>query len=318
MHRVLVIGDANVDIIVPYPRFMNDERTLVSYPTPELQGGGTSANTAVALSRLGVKVDFLGTIGDDQYGRYIKTDLEKEGVSTEHLIVSPEYNTVGVFAFIDERGERYLWGWPRVNQAFKELDEKKIKFDRLKEMDWIHSSGMSLVYDTSARSSIIEVFKRAHELGIPTSFDLNLRVDQGKLEEKYAEAVYEILKYCTYILGSGTDEFQYLGDSRDWHKNAKALVRKDRVVIVRNGSKGSIAMTTDNEINMPAYKVKVEDTVGAGDVYNAGFITAMLLGKDMEFCLKYGNAVSGYTVQRKGSRSCPTLDELAKFMNNND
>lgn len=81
MHNVIVIGDANVDIIVPYPRFLNKERTLVDYPTPELQGGGTSANTAVALAKLGVGVSFWGTVGEDQYGRYIKKDLKSEGVN---------------------------------------------------------------------------------------------------------------------------------------------------------------------------------------------------------------------------------------------
>ena len=101
MHNVIVIGDANVDIIVPYPRFLNKERTLVDYPTPELQGGGTSANTAVALAKLGVGVSFWGTVGEDQYGRYIKKDLKSEGVNIADMITEPELNTVGVFAFID-------------------------------------------------------------------------------------------------------------------------------------------------------------------------------------------------------------------------
>ena len=316
MHKVLVVGDANIDIIVPYPKFLNKERTKVDYPTPVLQGGGTSANTAVALSRLGVDVEFLGTIGDDQYGKYIKKDFEDEGVGIQQLIIAPEFNTVGVFAFIDENGERYLWGWPRVDQAFKELDDKKIDFEILKEVEWVHSSGMSLVYDTSARSSIIEVFAKAHALGIPTSFDLNLRVDQGNLEEGYAKAVYEVLEYCTYILGSGTDEFKYLGESDQWEKNARALVRKDRTIIVRNGSEGSRAFSDNEEENMPAFRVTVEDTVGAGDVYNAGFIMACLSDYKISDCLRYGNAVSGYTVQRKGARSCPNLEELNQFMKN--
>ena len=51
MHNVIVVGDANVDIIVPYPRFLNEQRTIVKYPDVSIQGGGTSANTAVALSR---------------------------------------------------------------------------------------------------------------------------------------------------------------------------------------------------------------------------------------------------------------------------
>ena len=119
MPKVLVAGDANVDLIVPFPRFLNDRRTLVEYPNPCLAGGGTCANTAVALSRLGVRTGFAGTIGCDQYGAYIKKDFEKEGVDTACLIEDARKNTVCVFAFIDEQGERYLWGWPRVDQAFR-------------------------------------------------------------------------------------------------------------------------------------------------------------------------------------------------------
>lgn len=314
MPKVLVVGDANVDIIVPYPRFLNEERTLVDYPTPELQGGGTSANTAVALARLGVEVDFLGTIGEDQYGKYIREDFKREGVGTSHLIVEPELNTVGVFAFIDENGERYLWGWPRVDQAFKVLDEQKVDFEALSGVSWVHSSGMSLVYDTSARSTIIKLFKKAYELGIPTSFDLNLRVDQGSLDPEYEKAVREVIKYSSYVLGSGTDEFYYLGEARDWKKNAGSFVNDKRTVIVRNGKEGSMALSQTEEVSAPAFSVPVEDTVGAGDVYNAGFIMARLEGIGLHESLVYGNAVSGYTVQRKGARSCPTREQLMQFI----
>ena len=79
MPKVLVAGDANVDLIVPFPRFLNDRRTLVEYPNPCLAGGGTCANTAVALSRLGVRTGFAGTIGCDQYGAYIKKDFVHDG-----------------------------------------------------------------------------------------------------------------------------------------------------------------------------------------------------------------------------------------------
>ena len=161
MHKVLVVGDANVDIIVPYPKFLNEERTRVEYPTPVLQGGGTSANTAVALSRLGIQTAFLGSIGEDQYGKYIREDFRREGVDMTWLIVEPDLNTVGVFAFVDEFGERYLWGWPRVDQAFKIIDESKVDFEKIKEMSWVHSSGMALVHDTSARTSMVRIFKTA-------------------------------------------------------------------------------------------------------------------------------------------------------------
>lgn len=314
MHNVIVIGDANVDIIVPYPRFLNEERTLVDYPNPALQGGGTSANAAVALSKLGVGTSFIGTVGKDQYGKYIKQDFEEAGVDISNLIIEPELNTVGVFAFIDETGERYLWGWPRVDQSFKVLDRDKIPFDKIRSADWIHSSGMCLVYDTSARSTIIEIFKEAYEAGVPTSFDLNLRVDNGVLDPEYEKAVREIIQYTTYLLGSGTDEFQYLGEEKNWRKNAESFVSADRTVIVRNGKDGSYGFSMNECVEAPAFHVVVEDTVGAGDVYNAGFIAACLEGKTLKESLIMGNAVSGYTVTKKGARNSPNMDEVEKFI----
>ncbi len=314
MRRVLIAGDANVDIIVPYPKFLNAEKTRIEYPKPCLQGGGTAANTAVALSRLGVETGFLGSIGDDQYGKYIQKDLTEEKIDTAQLIVEPELNTVGVFAFIDETGERYLWGWPRVAQAFKIIDENKVNFKAVKEACWVHSSGMALVYDTSARHTITKIFKVAYEAGIPTSFDLNLRADNGNLDPSYRTAVMEIIKYCSYVLGSAKDEFYYLGESEDWLENAGAFVTEDRTIIVRMGKDGSIGLAKDKQAQAPAYPVEVVDTVGAGDVYNAGFIAAKLEGCSLEGCLKMGNAAAGYTVNQKGARNCPHRKELEKFM----
>ena len=314
MHKVLVVGDANVDIIVPYPKFLNEERTRVEYPTPVLQGGGTSANTAVALSRLGIQTAFLGSIGEDQYGKYIREDFRREGVDMTWLIVEPDLNTVGVFAFVDEFGERYLWWWPRVDQAFKIIDESKVDFEKIKEMSWVHSSGMALVHDTSARTSMVRIFKTAWEAGIPTSFDLNLRVDDGELDPSYEKVVREIISYSTYVLGSGKDEFYYLGEKGKWLENAKAFVTDRRTVIVRDGGEGSLGLSSEETQKAPAFRVDVVDTVGAGDVYNAGFIAARLQGKSLYESLVMGNAVSGYTVSRKGSRNCPHLQELEEFM----
>ena len=316
MPKVLVVGDAVVDIIVPYPKFLNHERTMLEYPTPCLQGGGTSANTAVALSRLGIPTSFLGTIGEDQYGKYICGDFAAEGIDTSQLIVDPALNTVGVFAFIDETGERYLWGWPRVDQAFKVIDRSRVDFDVVRTADWVHSSGMSLVYDTSARHTIMEIFRTAWDAGIPTSFDLNLRVDNGEIKPAYRSAIMEIIESCAYVLGSGKEEFYYLGEGADWMKTAQSFASEKRTVILRNGKEGSVGISPGQEVAAPAYPVEVVDTVGAGDVYNAGFITAKLQGCSLRECLSFGNAAAGYTVSGKGARNCPHYDELVNFMRN--
>lgn len=312
--KVLIVGDTGVDIIVHYPKFLNKERTNVEYKTPVLVGGGTAANTAVSLQKLDINTSFLGTIGDDQYGKYVVSDFIKEGIDIDNLIIDEKVNTVGVFAFIDEFGERYLWGWPRTEQGYKKLDLEKINYDNILNSSWIHSSGMIMVDDTSSRYGIIEIFKKAYEAGITTSFDLNLRVNNGQLDEGYKQSVLELLKYCNYILGSGEEEFYFLNPQENWVDSAKSFVTDTRTVIARMGSKGSMAITTKDVIVEDSYPVKVCDTVGAGDVYNGGFIAARLMDKDLRESIKLGNAVAAYTVAREGARSSPTMKEVEKFL----
>ncbi|GGP11213.1 carbohydrate kinase family protein [Oceanobacillus neutriphilus] len=312
--KVVVVGDAAVDIIVHFPKFLDDEETKAVYKTPYLIGGGTAANTAVSLSRLGIETFFIGTIGDDQYGHHIVKDLQNEKINTKYMILDEAVNTVGVFAFIDKRGERLLWGWPREKQAFKKIDRDKIDFEMIKNADWIHSSGMAIVEEGSSRDTIIEIFKTAFEAGVPTSFDLNLRVKDESLNEEYRNAVLEVIKNCNYVLGSGEEEFYYLHPNEDWKKSVKSLADPNRTIIARMGPDGTMACSYDETIIENAFQVDVVDTVGAGDVFNGGFIVSILSGNTLKESLEIANAVSGYTVSRESARSSPNQQQLETFM----
>ena len=314
--RVLIVGDANVDLIVRYPKHLADGG--VEYHLPLMSGGGTAANTAHALSKLGITVDFMGTIGDDQYGRYVLDEFIAAGIGIEPLIIDETLNTVCVFAFVDDSGERYPWAWPRERQSFRELDPERILWKSVEQADWIHSSGMIMPYDTSARKSVLEIFKRARQLGKTTSFDLNLRIENGKLDEGYKLAVLELFEYCDYILGSGKEELYYLNPMTDWRDSAKSFVRKNRTVIARMGADGSLALFDEGSLEEASFPVTVKDTIGAGDVYNAGFITARLLGKDLHESIIWGNGVSGYKVMFSGSRETPDFSELVRFIESYD
>lgn len=313
MPEVVVIGDANVDIIVHYPKFKNQERTQVEYPTPEVSGGGTSSNTAAALAKLDVPTLFVGTIGDDPHGRFVLKDFADLGVDTSGITIDRQLNTIAVFAFVDEYGERYLWGWPRENQSFKSIRYDDVPIGRIRNATWIHSSGMSMTYDTSARETITRVFEEAHAAGIPTSFDLNSRIDHGVLDPGFEAALYRIIPHVNYLLGSGPDEFAYLG-SGSWEENARQFVSDDCTVIARDGVRGSFAFGKNVEVSASAYSVRVNDTVGAGDVFNAGLIYALITEHSLEDALQIGNAVAAYAVTGKGARSSPTTTELEEFM----
>ena len=86
----------------------------------------------------------------------------------------------------------------------------------------------------------------------------------------------EIIQYSNYVLGSGAEEFYYLNPRDSWEDSVRGLVRAGHVMIARMGRNGSKAFSMDEEVERPAFHVTVEDTVGAGDVYNAGFIAKRL------------------------------------------
>lgn len=314
LKKVVVVGDVGLDIIVHFPKYLDNERKRVAFEVPSMEGGGTGANTAAALTKMGISPYILGTVGDDAYGKFVLKDLIDEHIHIDYLKVDQTVNTVGVFAFVDEYGERYLWGWPRTDRCFEKLELTDRDFALLETADWIHSTGMITVRDTSARKRVEEIFEFAHERGITTSYDLNLRVTNDVLDESFKRATCRILENCTYVLGSAEEEIFYLDDEKDWRKTAQKLVRSDRTIVARMGENGSIAFTDKGEIQMPAYCVKVKDTIGAGDVFNGAFIYGCLNGYDMNETLDLCNAVAGYSVEHEGARSAPTIAELETFV----
>jgi fructokinase len=311
--QVVVVGDANVDLIVHFPRFVSAPELKVIPPAPEMHGGGTAANSAIALSRLQIPTAFIGTVGNDSYGQFILDNLQAEAVDTRQVFVDPTLNTVVVFAFIDEQGERYLWGWPRTRQAHTELGLEKIDFDAIYQAAWVHTTGMLLRQPGSARSTAIEILRKAQAAGISTSLDLNLRVENLQLDSGCRAAVLEAIQYCSVVFGSGEDEYQYLEPAMDWRAAARGLVNPKRAIVVRMGARGAMLLTAEGETHMPAYQVNVVDTVGAGDIFNAGFIAASLRGLSGEEALRWGNAVSAYKIMHTGARGSPRLSELEEF-----
>lgn len=313
--KVLVIGDANVDLLVRLPRTGPDGEKV--FPEPQICGGGSAANTAFALAKLGLDVDFLGMVGEDSYGEMVDREMAAAGIGTEQLQRDAALHTVCVFAFIDEKGERSLWPWPREAQSFLYLDRDKINWRVLETADWLHASGMVFSGDTSARKVVIELLRRADELGLPASFDLNIRLENDGMNPGSREAILEAMRHCRYVLGSAEEEFACLRSGEragDGLAEAESFATDKRIVIARQGAKGSTAFSAGGSCRAPAIPAQVADTVGAGDAYNAGFIAACLNGKTLEEALLWGNGAGSYAVSHNGGRNTATLRELLDTM----
>lgn len=313
---VIVIGDACVDVTVSMASIMSGISDVYHSERlePHLTGGGTSANTTVALSKLGVPTSFMGTIGADYGGRFILREFAQNNIGTEFTIVD-DSNTIYVFAFIDPTGERTLWAFPREGCSYANLDLSRIDMERVKQAAWVHASGMTYMAEGNTRANLPAVFKAAYEAGIPTSFDLNTRAKQPEdLDPDIRRAVEDTLPYVKYLLGSAKDEFYSFRPCPDWHDSVRAFAGNGRSVISRMGAEGAFVVCGDGEFQVEAFDVPVHNTTGAGDAFNAGFIAGMLKGCTLKESVLWGNGVAGYKVMGNSSRDTPDEAQLLKFI----
>lgn len=294
---ILIVADANADLLIRLPP-RGDTRQPQA-PDPAL--GGTGANTAVALRRLGQSVAFLGTIGDDGFGRFTRRSLIEQGVDTTHLLVDPFAPTMLVLAVIDQQGERTLMGWPRRGAAQAWLRPAQVEPALIERAAWVHTSGICLVESPSS-AAVLHSLAIARAAGVPVSFDLNLRLGLigGQIPPAFHETMLQAIQLSTVVLGSASDEIGLLSPHLTDVEAARSLVGPGRTVIARRAAGGVLAVTETETVIVPAFPVDVVSTVGAGDAFNAGFIAATVAGRPLSDALRWGNAVAALTISGHG------------------
>lgn len=307
---VVVIGDANVDLEIVLPSA--DHVDTHGNPEPRLFGGGSAANTAAALARLGVGCRFVGTVGDDSYGRFAVADLVEAGVDTSGVVSVGSSPTVMVIVVVRPDGERLIYVWPPTGGAHTELSVDTSEL-AVRDAEWLHVSGLCLRM-SPARDAVLAAMERARASGIPVSFDLNLRLENWGWDAGFRAVVDTAIERSDVVMGAAVDEIVPLAGVADPAAAATALAGDSRLVIARLGSDGSLACFRDQTVRQPGFPVDVADTVGAGDAFNAGFIAARHRGEDVSGAMRWGNGVAALAVGRPGARSTPTLREVEEIL----
>lgn len=304
-----MIGDANVDLEIRLP---SGGVAPHANPDPRLFGGGSAANTAAALARLGEACSFVGTVGDDSYGRFAMESLAEAGVDTRWTSTTPDQPTVMVVTVLTPDANRLIYVWPPRGGAHAELGPDRTA-EALDGAAWLHVSGICL-RASPARETILNAMKQAQSNGVTVSLDLNLRLENWGWEEPFRETIMMAVDRADVIMGDATDEIIPLGVSQDPIEAATHLAGDQRIVVARMGAAGAIACSNQAIVEAPGYAVDVVDTVGAGDAFNAGFIAAYLRQTDTTRALQWGNAVGAITVSRPGARATPVLQDLSDFL----
>jgi len=306
---VVMLGDINVDMV-----FKQVETEGQPPFNLEVRGGGTVGNTAVALAHLGTPVEFLGTVGDGGYGRFLRRDLINEGVGVTHVQVNQNASSSAIIFVVDPAGDiqynRTAWPLDMDNQAMR-LGIDDIDVNLITEAAWIHTSGTSFLFESFSDGALF-CLERARAAGVPISLDINIR--KQWLNDTFWIALPRAIELADVVLCSATDDLPLVEPDVPFEEAASRISGGARICVARMGAEGSYAISPEEKVRVGAFAVNVLDTVGAGDTYNAGFIAARLEGLSLEDSLRWGGAVAAITISRTGTRNSPTREEVETLL----
>jgi fructokinase/2-dehydro-3-deoxygluconokinase len=256
-------------------------------------------------------VTFIGSVGDDGFGRWLADDFAREGVDTRGLITVRDAFTPMVIALIEPDGERLVVVWPPERGADLRLRPRDVDPDWMAGAAWLHTTGMCL-RASPVRDAVLAGMALAREAGATVSLDLNLRAELWGLDDETRETLERAIHLADVVLGSGPEEIVPLAGLEQVEDAARAICDGRRVVVARLGADGALAAgpPSDRICHAPAFPTTVVDTLGAGDAFDAGFIAARLAGCDVGEALRWGNAAAALKIGRAGARGSPAWAEL--------
>jgi sugar/nucleoside kinase (ribokinase family) len=306
---VIVVGDANVDLVIRLP----ERKTDMTPSVPQLFGGGSAANTAVALARLGVRTAFAGAVGDDGYGRYVRDDLKNEGIDIAGLCTISDAFTPMVIAMIDPDGERHIVVWPPERGADNRLKPDHIDHRQIAGAAWLHTSGMCL-RASPVREAVLHAMQIASEACVPVSLDLNLRLELWGWRDNIRETIERAIALADVVFGSAEEEIVPVARVASVEAAAHIISGGERIVVARRSRDGALAASPGGTQHAPAFAVTRVDLLGAGDAFDGGFIAARLAGHTIAESLRWGNAVAALKITRSGARGLPSRAEVEALL----
>ncbi len=260
--------------------------------------GGAPFNYAFFAKKANAKVGFLGRVGNDPIGNFIKETVKKANL--DKLIIQTDNKRSTTIAFVTlsngERDFKFL----RNGTADYFIDVNGLD---LQDVTTLHV-GSLMLSSPYGRKVANTLFKLAKENGIKVSFDVNFRTDIYKNVSEAIKVYLPFIKKAD-ILKFSDDELQIFSNGNDLENGLKTFAKKDKLILVTLGSKGSAYYYNGSFKVIPSKPVKPIDTTGAGDAFFGTFV-GLTDGKKLdtdliEKSLALANEQGGYATQYKGA-----------------
>lgn len=311
MSEVITIGE-------PVPTFASTEPDASLVDALEFHKilGGAELNVAIGVQRLGHSVEYISQVGDEPLGDYVIKAIKAHKVGTTYISEDPDHWTGHQLKQLVTKGDPATFNY-RKNSAASHLTKDVIEKVSLDGVKIAHMSGIFPAISETAEETFRTLLKRLVDQKILITFDPNLRPSLWSSQEKMIATINELAGSADIVM-PGVGEGEILMGSTDPETIADFYLKgaRTQVVIVKVGPAGAYVKTKAGEsFTVAGFKVDhVVDTVGAGDGFALGVITALLEDKSLKAAIRRGNAVGALQVQTAGDNDgYPTPTELAAF-----
>jgi len=266
---------------------------------------GADTNVAIGLARLGRRVGWLSRVGNDGFGRYIRRTLEAEGLDCRYLINDPEHPTGLVFKERAADGADPHVEYFRRGSAASHLspdDAAAVDFGALRHL---HATGIPPALSSGCKELSWHMLDKAREAGASISFDPNLRPSLWDSDAEMATTLNAMAAKSDWVLPGLAEGQRLTGLSSHQDIADFYLERGAKAVIIKLGPEGSyyrgVIGGREQSLMVPGLPVaEVVDTVGAGDGFAVGVISALLDGRSPREALHRGNLIGAEAVQVRG------------------
>lgn len=302
---ILVAGDTLVDLVPSRPGPVGPDASF------EPKFGGSAANAAVALERIGLPPLFWTRVARDDFGAFLADELAATSIPADLVTRDDGARTTLAVVTHDEGGEP-TFGFRRERGADTRLEPGGVPDPVLERVSWVHTTGVTLSVEPS-RTATLELMARASRLGCSVSLDPNARPEMWHSDEEFGAVVRGALEHVDVLKANPGDLAAAGIEADDPAALARAVTdRGPHTALLTLGGEGALARGTDASpvpgvARHPGYDVDVVDTTGAGDAFLAGALGALSAGvTDADRLLAVANAVGAVVTTRRGGTSALT------------
>ena len=306
-NNFIVVGRAGIDLFTDPGVATEDAETVT------VGLGGSSANIAAGICKLGGQASLVTRVSDDSIGSYCINQLKRYGVGTEYVTpVGGEYRNS--LAFYESRVEGHRNVIYRNGAADFQMDAGNVAAVDYGKFGALITAGTVFAAEPS-RSATFDAFDRAKTAGLPIIFDVDYRPYSWTSPQEAEQVLSRAAATSDMIVGND-EEFGFMAGGIDKGlAKARALSESTATIVVyKMGEKGAVTFADGQEIHTGIWPVKALKPTGAGDSFMAGLVTGLAYGRSLRDAILRGSACASITVSRPGCAPAmadtPTLEKF--------